>query len=258
MKRNPATLEILKWQTEELGLSFILGNLDTFLHEESGKDRPLIDSLSELFDLEITQRKQRAAKARLKMSNLPVVKTLEGFDAVHVDGITGKQLTELATLAFLERKENVVLMGPSGLGKSHILYGLCYRSCMEGYTAYHLTCQDLMEKLVTAKQHNRLSRKIRALCKPKLLAIDEIGYQNLTPEEAPLFFQLVAERYEKGSILLTTNKSFGQWGELMGENAIATATLDRLLHHSQVYVLKGESYRLKNRIKLGLVPPTNQ
>jgi DNA replication protein DnaC len=255
---NPASLDILRYQIEELGLSFILGNIDTFLHRESNSQRPLLETLSDLFDHEISQRKQRAAKTRLKISNLPVIKTLEEFDPDQVEGVSRKDLNELATLTFIERKENIVIMGPSGLGKSHILYGLCHKACMEGYTAYHLSCQDLMEKLKKAKQQNRLSRKISSLCKPRVLAIDEIGYQNLTAEEAPLFFQLVAERYEKGPIIITTNKVFGQWGELMGENAIATATLDRLLHHAQVFVMKGESYRIKNRINLGLVHPLKQ
>lgn len=257
MTTTKPSLDILKWQLEELELCFMLGTIDTFLHKEANGVRPLVESLSDLFDHEITQRKQRAAKARLKMSNLPIVKTLDEFDPERIEGITRKSLNELGTLNFIGRKENIVLMGPSGLGKSHILYALCHKACLEGYTAYHLTCQDLMEKLKRAKHQNRLSRKITALCKPKLLAIDEIGYQNLSAEESPLLFQLVAERYEKGPMIITTNKTFGQWGELMGENAIATATLDRLLHHSQVYVLKGESYRLKNRIKLGLVPQTS-
>lgn len=252
---NNASLDILKHQIGELGLEFILGGLDTFLHREASAERPFTESLSELLDLEISQRKQRAAKTRLKISNIPAAKSLEDYDTEALEGITRKQLNELESLAFIERRENVVLMGPSGLGKSHILCALCRKACLEGYTAYHLTCQELMESLKKAKQLNRLSRKLKALCKPRLLAIDEIGYQNLTVEEAPLLFQLVAERYEKGSIIVTTNKNFGQWGELMGENAIATATLDRLLHHSLIYVLKGESYRLKNRMKLGLVPP---
>ena len=256
MKNTP--LEILKWQIEELGLCFMLGALDTFLHAEATRQRPFVESLSELLDNEISQRKQRAAKTRLKISNLPRIKTLEEFDSDHANGITPRSLAELGSLAFIERKENIVFMGPSGLGKSHLLYALCHKACTVGYTAYHLTCQDLMEKLKRAKQQNRLSRKISALCKPRILAIDEIGYQNLTAEESPLLFQLVAERYEKGPIIITTNKAFGQWGELMGENAIATATLDRLLHHSQVFVLKGDSYRLKDRIKLGLVPPLKQ
>jgi len=250
-----AALDILKTQLDELDLSFSLGNIDTFLHEQANSERGLIETLSSLFDHEIAQRRQRAAKARLKMSGLPAIKTLDEFDIEHPEGVSRKKLNELLTLAFVYRKENIVLMGPSGLGKTHILYALCYQACMNGLTAYHVTGQELMEKLKKAKNQNRLLRKIRALCKPKILAVDEVGYQNLTKEESSMFFQLVAERYEKGTMIITTNKTFGQWGELMGENAIATATLDRLLHHSQVIVLKGESYRLKNRVKLGLVPP---
>lgn len=252
--KTPA-LDILKSQIDQLGLSFMLGNIDTFLHDETRRDRPLVETLNDLFDHELSLRKERAAKMRLKLSSLPEIKSLNNFETDEIEGITRKKLNELGSLAFVERKENVILMGPSGLGKTHIMYALGYAACMHGYTAYHVTCQDLMENLAKAKQQNRLSRKIKALCKPKVLLVDEIGYQNLSKEESPLFFQLVAERYEKGSMILTTNKSFGQWGELMGENAIATATLDRLLHHAQVIILKGDSYRLKKRIKSGLVPP---
>lgn len=252
---STATLSIVKTQLEELGLGFLHGGIETFLHDEARRERPLTETLADLFDQEITQRRQRAAKTRLKLSALPTVKTLEEFKTDQVEGITRKKLNELRTLAFIERKENIVLMGPSGLGKSHLLYALAHLACVEGHTAYHITGSQLKEDLSRAKEQNRLRRKLKALCKPRLLAIDEMGYERLTPEEASLFFQLVAQRYEKGSIVITTNKSFGQWGELMGDNAVATATLDRLLHHAQVIILKGDSYRLKNRMKLGLVPP---
>lgn len=249
-------LEQLKNQLEELSFDFIPGDLDSFLHEESNKDRPFIETLSDLLGNEISQKRQRAAKMRLKLSRLPEIKRLEDFEfeTGNMEGISQKQLNELATLTFMERKENVILMGPSGLGKSHILLGICQKACMEGYTAYYLTCAEAVEQLSKARQQMRLKNKVKALCKPHLLAIDEIGYHKFDPNEAQLLFQLVAARYEKGPIILTTNKSFGEWAELMGEKAVATATLDRLLHHSNVYILKGESYRLKNRIKHGLMP----
>jgi DNA replication protein DnaC len=117
-----------------------------------------------------------------------------------------------------------------------------------------MSAQEIIEELIKAKRQNRLNRKLKSFCKPHLLAIDEIGYETLTKEESTLFFNLVAARYEKSSIALTTNKTFGQWGELMGDNAIATATLDRLLHHAEVVIMKGESYRVKKRSKLGLIP----
>jgi len=145
-------------------------------------------------------------------------------------------------------------MGPSGLGKTHILSALVYKACSEGYTAYFMSAQEIIEELLKAKRQNRLKRKLASFCKPHLLSIDEIRYETLSKEEATLFFNLVAARYEKSSIVLTTNKTFGQWGELMGDNAIATATLDRLLHHAEVIIMKGEIYRVKKRTKLGLVP----
>jgi DNA replication protein DnaC len=252
---NAVTLDILKYQLQELNMGFLLGYIDSFLHQEASKNRTLLDSLCDLFDHEVTQRKQRAAKTRLKLSRLPCKKSLDDFDLDEVEGISRKNLNELSTLSFVQHCDNVVLMGPSGLGKSHILAALVQKACIEGYTAYYLTCQELIEELVKAKHQNRLKRKLTSLSKPKLLAIDEIGYQTLNQEESALLFQLVASRYEKGSIIVTTNKTFGEWGELMGDNAIATATLDRLLHHAEVIILKGESYRLKKRIKFGLVNP---
>lgn len=250
-----AALAILKNNLIELNLGFLHGEIETFLHDESRKERTLLETLCDLFDHELTQRRQRAAKMRLKLSRLSTVKSVDDFNIEEVEGISNKKLSELSSLAFIERHDNVVLMGPSGLGKTHILSALVYKACCEGYTAYFMTAQELLEELIKAKRQNRLKRKLKTLCKPHLLAIDEIGYESLTREEATLFFNLVAARYEKASIILTTNKTFGQWGELMGDNAIASATLDRLLHHAEVIILKGESYRIKKRSKLGLVPP---
>ncbi len=250
-----AALEILKNNLTELNLGFALSYIDTFLHEESRKERPLLETLSDLFGHELTMRRQRAAKTRLKLSRLPAVKYLDDYKVEEVEGITRKKLAELGSLSFIERNENLVLMGPSGLGKTHLLSALVYKACSEGYTAYFMSAQEILEELLKAKKQSRLKRKLKSFCKPHLLAIDEIGYESFTREESTLFFNLVAARYEKGSIILTTNKSFGQWGELMGDNAIATATLDRLLHHAEVVIMKGESYRIKKRSKLGLVPP---
>lgn len=253
-----AILDIVKNNLSELNLGFALNHIDTFLHDESRKDRPFLEVFCDLLDHELTQRRQRAAKTRLKLSRLPSLKYIEDFKVEEVEGITQKKLNELCSLAFIERNENVVLMGPSGLGKTHILSALVYKACSEGYTAYFMSAQEIIEELLKAKRQNRLKRKLASFCKPHLLAIDEIGYETFTKEEATLFFNLVAARYEKSSIVITTNKTFGQWGELMGDNAIATATLDRLLHHAEVVIMKGESYRVKRRTKLGLVPSYQQ
>jgi len=251
---NAVTIERLKTQMSELDFDFLPGQVETFLHEESQKDRPLIETLISMLDVELSQKRQRAAKMRLKLSRIPQVKLLDQLELSDVEGISQKQLNELKTLSFIDRKENIVLMGSSGLAKTHIMLGLCHNACMAGYTSYFLSCAEMMDMLTRAKQGKRLKNKLKSLCKPHLLAVDEVGYQQLSQEESQLFFQLVSHRYERGSIILTTNKSFGQWAELMGEQAVATATLDRLLHHSHVFIMKGESYRLKNRIINGLVP----
>jgi DNA replication protein DnaC len=252
---NTAVLEMLRHSLAELNLGFLQNSIDTLLHDESKKERPLLETLCDFFDFEITQRRQRAAKTRLKLSRLPAIKQINEFDIDEVEGISRKKLAELSSLAFVERNENVVLMGPSGLGKTHILSALVYKACCEGYTAYFMTAQEIIEELLKAKKQNRLKRKLQSFCKPHLLAVDEIGYETFSKEAATLFFNLIAARYEKSSIILTTNKTFGEWGELMGDNAIASATLDRLLHHADVIIMKGESYRIKKRSKLGLVPP---
>ena len=175
-----AALEILKNNLTELNLGFALNHIDTFLHEESRKERPLLETLCDLFGHELTMRRQRAAKTRLKLSRLPCVKYIDDFKVEEVEGITRKKLAELSSLAFIERNENVVLMGPSGLGKSHILSAIVYKACSEGYTAYFMSAQEIIEELVKAKRQNRLKRKLKSFCKPHLLAIDEIGYESLS------------------------------------------------------------------------------
>ncbi|MFP4164878.1 MAG: ATP-binding protein, partial [Chitinispirillaceae bacterium] len=156
---NTMTLEIVRNHLDELNLGFASGYIDSFLHEHSRQDKPLVESICDLLDHEVTQRRQRAAKTRLKLSRLPVIKALDDFKVEEVEGVTKKKLNELSSLAFIERRENVVLMGPSGLGKTHILSALVYKACNQGYTAYYMSAQELIEELLKAKRQNRLKRK---------------------------------------------------------------------------------------------------
>lgn len=239
---------------EELGLSFMSAGLESFLSEKSRQDAPLMEAISDLIELEYIPRKERMAKTRLKVSGLPHIKRLEDFDlSWPKGGLTERKFKELASLSFLGRKENIILMGPSGLGKTHLLLALAYKACMSGFTAYYLSCMDLTERLLKARETNKLKRKLQWFRKPHLLVIDEVGYENLNREEATLFFQLINARYEHGSMIITTNKPFSKWGEMMSDDAVATATLDRLLHHSHVISLKGDSFRMKDRLKVGVV-----
>ncbi|WP_083771440.1 IS21-like element helper ATPase IstB [Sediminispirochaeta smaragdinae] len=159
----------------------------------------------------------------------------------------------MSNLAFIERRENIILLGPSGLGKTHLMTALGQKACLNGYTAYFISCLDLLERLQRSRDQGRLKNKLTWFGKPHVLLIDEVGYENLNSEQAALFFQLINTRYERGSIILTSNKTFGKWGEIMADDAVATATLDRLLHHSHVVSLKGDSYRMKDRMKIGAV-----
>ena len=239
---------------EELGLSFMAAGLESFLAEKSRKDVPLTEAIADLIELEYIPRKERMARTRLKVSGLPQVKHLEDFDlSWPKGGLTERKFKELSSLSFISRKENVILMGPSGLGKTHLLLALAYKACMSGYTAYFLSCMDLTERLLRARETNKLKRKLQWFRKPHLLVIDEVGYENLNQEQATVFFQLINTRYEHGSIIITTNKPFSKWGEMMSDDAVATATLDRLLHHSHVISLKGDSFRMKDRLKVGVV-----
>lgn len=241
---------------EHLGLHFMMAGLDSFLAQARTDDLTTLDLVSELLDLEILPRKERSARSRIKLSGMPSVKNLEDFDLSWLKGgITKKKFDELASLQFIERKENIVLMGASGLGKTHLMIALAHRACTQGYTAYYTTCSDLMESLVRAKDQNRLRRRLTWLKKPHVLVIDEVGYEALNSDQANLFFQVVNARYESGSMILTTNKTFSAWAETMGDEAIASATLDRLLHHAHALVLKGDSYRMKDRIRNGVVDP---
>lgn len=246
------TMQTITSRMEELGLTFMAAGFESYLAEASRSDKSLKDAIADLLELEYIPRKERMAKTRLKVSGIPQIKRLEDFElSWPKGGLTEKKLKELSSLAFIQRKENVILMGPSGLGKTHLMLALACKACMTGYTAYHITCMELIEGLIRAKNANRLKRKLQWYRKPHLLVIDETGYENLDQEQATLFFQLVNTRYEHGSVIMTTNKLFSSWGEMMSDDAIATATLDRLLHHAHIISLKGESYRMKDRMKVG-------
>jgi DNA replication protein DnaC len=239
---------------EDLGMSFMAAGFESYLADASRENKPLKEAIFDLLELEYIPRKERMAKTRLKVSGIPQVKRLEDFELDWPKGgLTERKFKELSSLAFIKRKENIILMGPSGLGKTHIMLALAYKACMTEYTAYYITCMDLIEGLLRARSMNKLKRKLQWYRKPHLLIVDEVGYENLDQEQATLFFQLVNTRYEQGSVIITTNKPFSKWGEMMSDDAIATATLDRLLHHAHIISLKGESYRMKDRLKVGVV-----
>jgi len=239
---------------EELGLSFMAASLESFLSEQSRTELTLVERLTDLVELEYIPRKERAARTRIKISGMPQMKRLEEFDLSWLKGgLSRQKFDELSALTFIERKENVFLLGPSGVGKTHLMLGFGHKACCSGYSAYYMTCHNLVEELIRAKEQNRLKRKLSWFRKPHVLLIDEVGYEPLSPEQAHVFFQLINTRYEWGSIIMTSNKSISKWAELMSDEAVATAMLDRLLHHSHTISLNADSYRMKDRLKVGAV-----
>lgn len=254
MTEHAIAMETIMDRMEELGLGFMAAGLATFLASSGRADATLFDSIRELIDIEYVARTERTARTRLKLSGMPQSKRLDEFDLSWLKGgLPSGRFEELKSLSFIERKENVILLGPSGVGKTHLMLGLGHRACMTGYSAYYISCRDAIERLLKAREQNRLRKALTWFRKPHVLLIDEVGHEPLTAEQAHVFFQLVNVRYETGSIVMTSNRPFSKWAELMSDEAVATAMLDRLLHHAQVFSLKADSYRMKERLRVGAV-----
>ncbi len=189
----------------------------------------------------------------MRLARFPCVKTVEQFDFEFQPSVDRKVVRELAGLSFVDRAENVVLLGPPGMGKTHLAIALGVKAVEAGYSVLFLILEALMSRLVWARHENRLGRTLQQLVYPRLLILDELGYLPLGREEASLFFRLLVRRYERGSLIITSNKSFADWGEVFNDHVLATAILDRLLRHTTTVNTKGESYRLREKKKAGLL-----
>lgn len=220
----------------------------------------LADYLESLLNVELESRAERTRATLTKFAGFPMDKTFEEYDFKFATGAPRKQLKELTGLAFIERKENVVLLGPSGVGKSHLAVSLGQLAVQKGLKTRFITAADLMLQLSLAKKQDRLESYLkRSVLGPKLLIIDEIGYLPFGREEANLFFNVIAKRYERGSVIVTSNLPFSQWSTAFADDTTLTAALlDRLLHHSHIVQISGESYRLRGKKAIGTVPTVLQ
>jgi DNA replication protein DnaC len=241
---------------QKLELLQIERRLDSILEEEHFSQKNFKEQLALLLEEEINFRQERAIKMRLKLAKFPLVKTIDDFDFSFQPELDKEAVLNLFGLSFIEDKSNVIFIGPSGTGKTHLAISLGIAACQGGYTAYFTTFQNLMETLRKADQQNRLRRKLQTFNKPHVLIIDELGYLPLDRHDANLFFQLVSNRYESGSIILTSNKTYLDWGNLFPDEGIAAAILDRLLHYSKTIKIQGQSYRLAMKRKMGLFAKT--
>lgn len=196
---------------------------------------------------EIEGRDRRAAERRMSAARLPAIKTLEAFDFAFQPSLSERLVWELADLSFVQTATNVLLLGPPGTGKTHLSLALAVKALSAGYSALFTTLTHLAQALDSASYPGLVRQRLRRYTTPSVLVIDEVGYTKLSPGQAHHFFELVTARYEHGSILLTSNTGFSEWGSLLGDEILATALLDRLLHHAEVITINGRSYRMKDR-----------
>jgi len=241
------TYERIKENLLALNMKNTLEIIDNYLERAIADKINIVDILDHILSTEAKAKKGRAVENQIQMSGFPFRKTLKVFDFDFQPSIDRTQIDELATMRFVENRENVIFLGTPGVGKTHLAVALGMIAAEHRYSTYYINCNALIEQLNKAHYENRLPERLKHFAKYKVLIIDEIGYLPMDIQGANLFFQLVAKRYEKNSTILTSNKMFSQWNEVFSDLTIASAILDRLLHHCTVVNIKGESYRLKER-----------
>jgi DNA replication protein DnaC len=218
------------------------------LDEAARKGSSLLDVLATLIGMEQTVRQQRALERRIRQARLPKCKTLAEYDFNFPKRIPKTAIIRLFDCDFIPRHGCAVFIGPTGTGKSHLLTALGYTACERGYSVRYTRVVDMLNYLTTAQIHGRLGKALKDYVRPQLLLLDELGYLPIDKRGADLLFQVVAARYESGSIVLTTNRVFREWGTQFDvDNTLATALIDRLMHHGEALVIKGDSYRMKDK-----------
>lgn len=233
---------------KELQLLWLYQNYESLARQAAEENWTHVEYLCRLAEGEYQRRYQNRLKRRLKAARFPVLKTLEGFNWAWPKKINRAQIQNLWRLQFLKEKGNVIFLGGVGLGKTHMASALGYGACLEGHSVLFTTAVELINALSAAHAAQRLKAEIKKYLAPQLLILDELGYLPIDKHGADLLFQIISARYERGSIVLTTNKPFKQWAAIFNNDAtLASAVLDRLLHHAETVIIEGSSYRMKER-----------
>jgi DNA replication protein DnaC len=250
LKSKPPAVDKLMGHLDYLKLGFVRENYEALAREAAEVHWDYVDYLAALIEGETLERQSRSIERRIRQARFPVIKTLEPFLWTWPDKINQPQVRHLFRLRFIEEKANVVFLGGVGLGKTHLATALGYTACQKGYSVLFATAVDVINTLAAAQNAGRLKQAFSHYIKPAVLILDELGYLPIDKTGADLLFQIISQRYERGSIIITSNRVFKRWPEIFNnDSTLTSALLDRLLHHAETIIIEGKSYRMKDQIE---------